>query len=253
MSLLGGAVLSALASGQVEPPKAPAAAPPAAAAVPAASNATVTRVYRITQTVTLNDIPEKAKSVRWWVTIPDDDRFQEVLDLAVTGAPGKWSVEREAAHGNRFLYLDLANPGKASLETTVEFTVRRRSTFVDVDPKKVGAITDRERPLFVVRCVHQHDVVAEGQASRVDAPPADEFQQLRAVVRGSSHQRDHAPAQTHLPECGFVVTDTQRGHVIALLREGQCRSARMRGHDDETCVDVVGDLPCRRDDCRSDR
>ena len=62
MSLLAGAVLSALASGQIEPPKAPAAAPAAAAA---ASNATVTRVYKVTQTVTLNDIPEKAKSVRW--------------------------------------------------------------------------------------------------------------------------------------------------------------------------------------------
>lgn len=140
-SLFCGVFLSACAAGQGEPAKAPAAAP-------AASTATVTRVYRVTQKVTLSDIPEKAKSVRWWVTIPDDDRYQEVLDLAVTGAPAKWSIEREAAHGNRFLYVEVANPGKPSLETTVDFTLRRRSAFVDVDPKKVGKISEQELPLF---------------------------------------------------------------------------------------------------------
>jgi len=203
MSLLGGAVLSALASGQVEPPKAPAAA----AAAPAASNATVTRVYKVTQTVTLNDIPEKAKSVRWWVTIPDDDRFQDVLDLAVTGAPGKWSVEREAAHGNRFLYLDLANPGKASLETKIEFTMRRRSTFVDVDPKKVGGITDAMRPLVAadLRRDAPHMEVTDAitkTANEVCGSETNLAIQARKLLDYVADFADHYSKDPTKPKCG---------------------------------------------------
>jgi transglutaminase-like putative cysteine protease len=110
---------------------------------------TVTRTYRVQQSVTLSEIPAGAKSVKWWVSIPQDDRFQDVLDFSVISAPGTWSIIRDPDHGNRIMKLEVAAPSGTSLTTKVEFLLRRRSVFVDIDASKVGPITDTHRRLFV--------------------------------------------------------------------------------------------------------
>ena len=108
-----------------------------------------TRVYRVQQSVTLSEIPAGAKTVKWWIAIPGDDRHQEVLDFAVVSAPGAWRVVREPDHGNRFMYVEMAAPKADSLTTKVEFLLRRRPVFVNIDPAKAGPITDSHRRMFV--------------------------------------------------------------------------------------------------------
>jgi hypothetical protein len=109
---------------------------------------TVARTYHVQQNVTLSDIPSGAKTVKWWISIPNDDRFQDVLDFSVAAAPGSWRIVTEPEHGNRFMLVEVAAPTAKSLVTSVEFTLRRRSVFTDIDPAKVGAITDSHRHLF---------------------------------------------------------------------------------------------------------
>lgn len=118
----------------------------ASAAEPA--GATTTTTYRVRQTAKLSEIPAGAKDVKWWVAIPDDERHQDVLDLTVVSAPGTWRFVTEPDRANRFLYIEVAHPGTDTLAATVEFTVRRQSVFVDVDPTQVGPITDTLRRLF---------------------------------------------------------------------------------------------------------
>jgi hypothetical protein len=108
----------------------------------------VTRTYQVQQKATLSDIPTGARSIKWWISIPDDDRYQEVLDLSVASSPGTWRTVTEPHHGNRFLLVEVASPTAKSLVTTIDFTLRRRSVFADIDPAKVGAITDSHRQLF---------------------------------------------------------------------------------------------------------
>jgi len=108
-----------------------------------------TTTYRVRQTAKLTEIPAGAKQVKWWIAIPDDERHQDVLDLTVTSAPGTWSIVTEPDRANRFLLVEVANPGADSLSATVEFTLRRESVFADIDPDKVGPITDTHRRLFV--------------------------------------------------------------------------------------------------------
>lgn len=110
---------------------------------------TVTRTYRVQQSVTLSEIPAGTKSVQWWISIPQDDRFQDVLDFSVLSAPGTWSIIREPDHGNRIMKLEITAPSTSTLTTQVEFLLRRRSVFVDLDPAKAGPITDTHRRLFV--------------------------------------------------------------------------------------------------------
>jgi transglutaminase-like putative cysteine protease len=106
------------------------------------------QTYRVEQTVTLSEIPSGTKLVKWWISIPDDERHQDVLDFAVTSAPGKWSVVREPDHGNRFMVVEVPAPKTDTLSAKVEFTLRRQSVFVALDPAKAGPITDSHRQLF---------------------------------------------------------------------------------------------------------
>ena len=108
----------------------------------------ITTTYRVQQNVTLAKIPFGAQTVKWWIAIPDDDRYQEVLDFNVVSAPGQWSTVTEPDHGNRFMLVEVTNPMAPSLETKVEFTVRRRSVFTEIDPAQAGPITDSHRRLF---------------------------------------------------------------------------------------------------------
>ena len=108
----------------------------------------VITTYRVQQNVTLSDIPAGAKTVKFWISIPDNERYQEVLDFAVVSAPGTWSVVREPDRGNRFLLVETHSPKAAALTTKVEFTVRRRSVFTEIDPARVSPITDSHRTLY---------------------------------------------------------------------------------------------------------
>lgn len=108
----------------------------------------VTRTYHIRQNVTLSDIPAAAKSIKWWISIPDDDRYQDVLDFSAAAVPGTWHVVTEPEHGSRFLMIEVMAPSTKSLVATVEFTLRRRSVLADIDANKVGTITDSLRQLL---------------------------------------------------------------------------------------------------------
>src|ERR1700709_185470 len=102
----------------------------------------VVRTYHVQQNVSLSDIPTGAKTIKWWISIPNDDRYQEVLDFSVAAAPGSWRTVTEPDHGNRFMLVEVAAPTAKSLVTTVEFTLRRRSVFTEIDLAKVGGIPD---------------------------------------------------------------------------------------------------------------
>ncbi len=108
-----------------------------------------TTTYHVEQNVTLSGIPAGTKTVKWWISIPNDDRYQDVLDFNAVSVPGTWSAVTEPDHGNRFMLVEVAAPAAGSLTTTVEFTVRRRSVFTEIDPAKAGPITDSHRLLFV--------------------------------------------------------------------------------------------------------
>jgi len=202
-AFLGWAMLSALFSGDCP---AQAAAPAAAPAAPK-SSPEATRVYKVEQKVTLNDIPAGTKQVRWWIAIPDDDRNQDLLDLAVASAPGKWRIEREGGNGARFLYCEVAAPATPTLDATVVFTVRRRPVSVAVDPAKVGPITDALRPLFAPDLVRDapHMEVTPAIQKMADTVCGGEQNlavQARKLLDHVADSADHYSKDPSKPNCG---------------------------------------------------
>ena len=105
------------------------------------------RTYHVEQTVTLAAIPLDAKTVKWWLSLPGDNRDQDVLDISVS-LPGKWSLVRDPGHGDRFLFTEVTAPAATTLTAKLDFTLRRRPVLVAIDPARVGALTDSERQLL---------------------------------------------------------------------------------------------------------
>ena len=186
--------------------------------VPSLALAGDTVTYRIRQTVTLNAIDEKAKTVEWWVSIPDDHRDQEVLDLSVVSAPGPWRIVREADHGNRFLYVEAASPGKSSLDVVVEFTVRRRAVAAKVDASEVGAISDANRAFFAeeLRLDSPNMEVSPEVAKMAADACGDEknlAKQAEKLLDKVAEIADHYSKDPSKPNCGI-------GSVQACLKNG---------------------------------
>lgn len=166
----------------------------------------ITRTYQVQQTVTLSEIPAGTKNVRWWIAIPDDDRFQEVLDFKVTASPAQWRIVRDPDHGNRFMEVEILAPKTESLSTRVEFRLRRRSVFVDIDPSKVGAITDANRALFVdeLRKDAPHMEVSPAIAALADKVCGKEknlAKQAILLLNAVADYADHYSKDPSKPKC----------------------------------------------------
>jgi transglutaminase-like putative cysteine protease len=176
------------------------------------------RTYLVRQTTSLSDIPSGARKVRWWIAIPDDHRGQEVLDLAVTSAPGPWSVVREGEHGNRLLYVEIDKPATATLETVIEFTLRRSPIRVEVDAAKVGELSAEQRKLFAdeLRIDAPHMQVTDdirAIADKACGPEKNAAVQANRLLEWVAANADHYSKDPTKPKCGV-------GDAVNCLAQG---------------------------------
>lgn len=159
--------------------------------------------YRVEQTVTLSGIPEGSRTVKWWISIPGDDSNQEVLDLA-TSVPGKWSIVTEPDRGNRFLFTEVSAVSAPTLTAKFNFTLRRRSVFVTIDPEKVGPITDAVRRVFADDLLQDapHMEVTPAiaamatKACGAESNPAIEGKLLLTLVAGTTVHYSRDPSKS---------------------------------------------------------
>jgi len=103
----------------------------------------VTRTFRFTYSVAVQDIPDGAHKLSIWIPVPKTDRHQEVLSLEVK-APLEYAITQEKRYGNRLLHLSAAAPLPKAIELQLETVVARRaysvlaekSRLLDDDPPK---------------------------------------------------------------------------------------------------------------------
>jgi transglutaminase-like putative cysteine protease len=165
------------------------------------------RTYRVEQNVTLSDVPPGTRTVKWWISIPDDDRWQSVLDFSVVSAPGPWRIVRDPDHGDRFLYVEVASPQDAALVTKVAFELRRQPVFVDIDPARVGTITATDRGLYAdeLRTDAPHmQVTPEIAKMAADACGSETniALQARKLLDEVADYADHYSKDPTKPKCG---------------------------------------------------
>lgn len=90
-------------------------------------------------------VPDGAKQLRAWLTMPQKDPNQAVTDFKVD-APVPTRIETDS-EGNTFVYLELANPPR-DLKVTETFHLTRHEEKSGVDAKKTRPITDEERTKY---------------------------------------------------------------------------------------------------------
>jgi transglutaminase-like putative cysteine protease len=175
-----------------------------ASALPAQTpNEPTSTVYDVQQTVTLTGIPAGSRNVKWWISIPGDDSNQQVLDFTAS-VPGKWSIVREPDHGNRFLYTEVSAPSAAALTAKLDFTLRRRSVLIAIDPAKVGQINDTVRQIYADDLAQDapHMTVTPAIASMAakacgaESNPALEAKLLLTLVSGSTVHYSRDPSKS---------------------------------------------------------
>jgi transglutaminase-like putative cysteine protease len=105
-------------------------------------------VYRVQHSLTVSKIPPGSRQVRIWFWLPDDDECQKVLNLEVKDSPLDYQVTRDAKYGHRYLYAVVNNPAADKATLSTEFTLRRNSVSVSLDPSRATPLTDAHRNLF---------------------------------------------------------------------------------------------------------
>lgn len=193
--------------------------------------------YQVRQTVTLSDIPAGTAKVEWWISVPDDQRHQDVLDIDVVSAPGTWRMVQEPDHGNRFLLLEVPAPSVDTLTAVIEFTLRRESTFTAIDPDQAGAITDSHRRAFAedLRLDSLHMQVTPEIAALAAAAVAGETNVARQTRRLLDAVADHAdhygknPSKSRHSEGDATVCLVNGGGTCTDLHSLFIAMARSRG------------------------
>ncbi len=196
-----------------------------------------TVTYHVEQNAVLSDIPAGAKHVKFWVSIPDNERYQDLLDFQVVSAPGKWTVVREPDRGNRFMLVEVDNPGADKITAKVAFTLRRRSVFTEIDPAQVGAITDSHRTLYAeeLRQDAPHMRVTPRIAkTAADAAGAETnvALQARKLLDAVADYADHYSKDPTKPNCGIGDAEdcmTNAGGCCTDLHSMFIAMARARG------------------------
>jgi transglutaminase-like putative cysteine protease len=196
-----------------------------------------TVTYRVEQNATVSDIPAGAKHVKFWVSIPDNERYQDVLDFEVVSVPGKWSVVREPDRGNRFMLVEVENPGVDQLTAKVAFTLRRRSVFTEIDPAQAGAITEAHRTLYAEELRHDapHMKVSARIAKAANDAAGTETnvaRQAQLLLGAVADYADHYSKDPTKPNCGIGDAEdcmTNAGGCCTDLHSMFIAMARARG------------------------
>jgi hypothetical protein len=196
-----------------------------------------TVTYRVEQNAVLTEIPAGAKHVKFWVSIPDNERYQDVLDFEVVSVPGKWSVVREPDRGNRFMLVEVDDPGTDTLAAKVAFTLRRRSVFTELDPARAGPVTDSHRTLYAeeLRPDAPHMKVTPRIAKIAHEAAGAETNvatQARLLLGAVADYADHYSKDPTKPHCGIGDAEdcmTNAGGCCTDLHSMFIAMARARG------------------------
>lgn len=166
-----------------------------------------TRAIELTQTVTVNDIPEGTRRLRMWVPIPSDGRWQRVLDRKVESAPGTWRLVRQEEGRGEFIYVEVANPEPGSASVVVSCVVERQGVHFPIDSElahATGSIQPDLYPeyLFDTAPLMEVDTRVQDLANEICGDETDVAKQAVMLLKAVAEVADHYSKDPSKPHCG---------------------------------------------------
>lgn len=172
----------------------------------AAVSVVESRTVRLTQTVTLSEIPGEAGQVRMWAPLPGDAAWQRVLDRRVVAAPGDWRIETQPDGRGEVVYVDFDPAGADSAAIVVECVVERLGTHAEpgsgalpgapIQPGVFGDALDAHAPLMAV------DPEVQAMADEACGTETDPARQAWRLLRLVAEVADHYSKSDKVPTCG---------------------------------------------------
>jgi hypothetical protein len=161
-----------------------------------------TRLYKIRQTVNLNDVPPEAREVRLWVPIPADGDWQRVLDRKVLAAPSGWTLEKQPVSNAEMIVTRTKAQG--TVEVVIETTVARQSPAYDLS---AGIAGDVQPALFVEELrkdanLMTADAKVVALAEKACAGETDARKKVRKILDAVADVADHYSKDPSKPACG---------------------------------------------------
>jgi len=196
-------------------------------------------VFQVRQVVRLDGLSAGTKRVRMWVSIPSDGTNQTLLNFKVGSVPGDWTIVDDRDHRGRFIALDLRNPSSEFIEVECDFEIRRQRTFFDVDPDRVGVLTEGLKALLAEHRVLDapHMTVDESTQKMADGICGDEtniYLQATMIIDHVAKTVDHYSysKDARMPQCGIgdaATCKAQGGGCCTDLNSLFISLARARG------------------------
>jgi hypothetical protein len=165
-----------------------------------------TRIVRLTQTVTVNDIPQGSKTLDMWVPVPSDTAWQRVLDCKVISAPGDWKIVRQSEGRGEFVCVQIKNPQGPTAAVQVECVVERKGVHFpidttagiggSIDPAMFRAALEKDAPLM------EADQRIRDIADHVCGSESDPGRQAVLLMKAVGEMADHYSKDSTKPTCG---------------------------------------------------
>ncbi len=178
-----------------------------------------TRTVKLTQTVTLADIPEGCAQLRLWVPVPSDGPWQRVIDAKLVSAPGNARVIEQAEGRGAFVYTEVRNPAPGSASVVFECTVERQGVHFELD----GATSANAiQPELFAEALDQNETLMEadaGMRALADKACGDERdvgRQALLLMQYVAASADHYSKDSSKPKCGIGSADN------CLMQGGGC-------------------------------
>jgi transglutaminase-like putative cysteine protease len=112
-------------------------------------------------------VPDGAKRVRAWFTMPQDDPLQQVTGFKVESAvPTRVTTDSE---GNKAVYLEVADPKQKEITVVETFTVSRREQVSGVDAKKANSISAADRKQHAALLAPNANVIIDDRIRKLAA------------------------------------------------------------------------------------
>lgn len=89
-------------------------------------------------------VPESAKKIRVWFTLPQETSHQEVANLKIA-SPFPYRIERDSTEGSRFLYVEVISPQVREFSVTTTFELTRREVLRQLAGARPGPLSEAER------------------------------------------------------------------------------------------------------------
>lgn len=166
---------------------------------------TETRTVKLTQTVTLHDIPSGARQVRMWVPVPSDRAWQRVLDRRVVAAPGAWQMIQQADGLGDFLYVVVDDPGQQTASVVIECVIDRTGVhypLAKIDAPAAIQAAMFEEALDTKAPLMESDERVCALADQICGDEKDPARQALLLLQAVADGADHYSKDATKPVCG---------------------------------------------------